>query len=325
MRILSGIQPSGSFHLGNYFGMLKSMIAYQEEHELFAFLANLHAQTSVWEGKRLKDMTIEAAVDYLSLGLDPEKAVFWVQSDVPEVMELTWYLSNFTPVGLLERSHSYKDKIAKGIAPNAGLFFYPVLMAADILLYQSDKVPVGKDQKQHLEITRDIAIKVNNAYGEIFVVPEAEIDDNVALIPGLDGQKMSKSYGNTIEIFCEKNVMRKKIMSIVTDSTPVDEPKDPDKCNVFALYKLFASPEEKADMADRYRKGGLGYGDVKKELFELIWNFFLPYRERRDELMNDKAMVGKILADGADKARYHANKTLRKIRKRVGTTYLKSK
>jgi len=325
MRILSGIQTSGTFHLGNYFGMLKSMIAYQEENELFAFLANMHAQTSVFDGKRLKDMTMQAAIDYLSLGLDPEKAVFWVQSDVPEVMELTWYLSNHTPVGLLERSHSYKDKITKGIAPNAGLFLYPVLMASDILLYQAERVPVGKDQKQHLEITRDVAIKFNNTFGDTFVIPEADIDDDVALIPGVDGLKMSKSYGNTIEIFTEKNVMRKRVMSIVTDSTPVDEPKDPDTCNVFALYKLFAAPDDLKDMADRYRKGGLGYGDVKKELFELIWNFFLPYQEKREELMKDKTQVRKILLEGADKARYHATKTLRKVRKRVGTTYFKDK
>ena len=323
MRVLSGIQPSGSLHLGNYFGMMQKMIGYQDRSELFVFIANLHAQTSVLEGKELAVGTMEAAINFLALGLDPEKSVFWVQSEVPEVIELTWYLSNITPVGLLERSHSYKDKVAKGIAPNAGLFFYPVLMAADILLFQSNRVPVGKDQKQHLEITRDIAIKFNNTYGETFVVPEAEIDENVATVPGVDGQKMSKSYGNTIDIFTEKSVLKKRIMSIVTDSTPVEEPKDPDKCNVFALYKLIAPPEAVTVMADRYRNGGLGYGEVKKELVELVWNYFSPYRERREELMKDKTVVRRILLDGADKARYHAVKTIGKVRKKVGSTYFK--
>ena len=321
MRILSGIQPSGNLHIGNFFGMMQKMINYQRENELFAFIANLHAMTSVLEKNILTRGTMEAATNFLALGLDPDKSVFWVQSDVPEVVELTWYLSNVTPVGLLERSHSYKDKIARGIAPNTGLFAYPVLMAADILLYQTDVVPVGKDQKQHLEITRDIAIKFNNTYGETFVIPEADIDDNVATIPGVDGQKMSKSYDNTIDIFAEKNVLKKRVMSIVTDSTAVEDPKDPGKCNVFALYKFFAPPAAVTDMADRYRKGGIGYGAVKQELVELIWNYFAPYRERHDELMKDQPRVHKILLEGADKARYHAEKTLRKVRKRVGATY----
>ncbi|MCD6308518.1 MAG: tryptophan--tRNA ligase [Candidatus Latescibacteria bacterium] len=325
MRVLSGIQPSGNLHLGNYFGMMRRMIDYQDSSELFAFLANMHAMTSVFDGKELAKGTMEAAINFLALGLDPEKAVFWVQSDVPEVMELTWYLSNMAPVGLLERSHSYKDKVAKGISPNAGLFLYPVLMAADILLYQSDIVPVGRDQKQHLEITRDIAVKFNNTFGETFVVPDAEIDGKVSIVPGVDGQKMSKSYGNAIEIFVGKNALKKRIMSIVTDSTPVEEPKDPEKCTVFALYKLFASPGAVSDMAGRYRAGGLGYGEVKKELLELIWNFFAPYREKREELLADPARVRKILLDGADKARYHAVKTLRKVRKRVGSAYFRDK
>ncbi|HUT63894.1 MAG TPA: tryptophan--tRNA ligase [Anaerolineae bacterium] len=325
MRVLSGIQPSGALHLGNYFGMMKSMIAYQDKSELFAFIANMHAMTSIWNRKVLAAGTIEAAVNFLSLGLDPEKAVFWVQSDVPEVVELAWYLSNMAPVGLLERSHSYKDKVAKGIAPNSGLFLYPVLMAADILLYQSDRVPVGKDQKQHLEITRDIAIKFNTTYGETFVVPEGEINDSVAIIPGTDGQKMSKSYNNTIEIFSEKNVLKKRVMSIITDSTPVDEPKNPDTCTVFALYKLFASPEMVSDMAVRYHKGGLGYGEVKKELVELIWDYFTLFRNKREMLMKDKATVRNILQKGAEKARYHAIRTLKKVRERVGTEYFKNK
>jgi tryptophanyl-tRNA synthetase len=297
------------------------MISYQETAELFAFIANMHAMTSVLDRRTLAPGTLEAATDFLSLGLDPEKAVFWVQSDVPEVAELTWYLSNVTPVGLLERSHSYKDKVARGIAPNSGLFFYPVLMAADILLYQSDRVPVGKDQKQHLEITRDIAIKFNNTYGDTFVVPEAEIDENLAVIPGIDGQKMSKSYGNTINIFSDRAELKKRVMSIVTDSTPVEAPKDPDTCTVFTLYRLFASPEDITTVAERYRKGGIGYGEVKKELIELIWNFFTPFREKRTELSHDKAKVRAILLQGAEKARHHASVTLKKVRKRVGATY----
>ncbi|MFC1508304.1 tryptophan--tRNA ligase [Candidatus Omnitrophota bacterium] len=323
MRILSGIQPSGSLHLGNYFGMMRPMIGYQDRSELFVFIANLHALTSVFDKKTLATGTVDLAINFLALGLDPEKSVFWVQSDIPEVNELTWYLSNLAPVGLLERSHSYKDKVAKGIAPNAGLFFYPVLMAADILLFQSDRVPVGKDQKQHLEITRDIAMKFNNLYGETFTVPEAEIDDTVATVPGTDGQKMSKSYGNAIDIFTEKHVLKKNVMSIVTDSTPVDAPKNPDTCNLFALYRLFASPDSVTSMAENYRAGGTGYGEVKKELVELIWDFFAPYRERHEELIKDKEEVRKILREGAEKARYHAVKTMRKVRKRVGTQYVK--
>ena len=325
MRVLSGIQPSGDLHLGNYFGMMRRMISYQESNELFAFLANMHAMTSQFDGKSLAKGTLEAAINFLALGLDPEKSVFWVQSDVPEVMELTWYLSNMAPVGLLERSHSYKDKVAKGIAPNAGLFLYPVLMAADILLYQADLVPVGKDQKQHLEITRDIAIKFNNTYSDTFVVPESDIDNSVAIVPGVDGQKMSKSYGNTIEIFSEKNVLKKRVMSIVTDSTPVEQPKNPDTCNVLALYKLFAPVASVKAVAERYRSGGIGYGEVKNELVELIWDFFAPYRDRREELLADPGHVRAILLEGADKARYHAVKTLRKVRKRVGSTYFKDK
>ena len=229
MRILSGIQPSGSLHLGNYFGMMKKMIEYQEQEELFCFIANYHAMTSLGDGKALAKGTLEAAANFLALGMDPEKSTFWVQSDLPEVQELTWILSNFTPMGLLERCHSYKDKITKGIAPNHGLFAYPVLMTADILLFQSERVPVGKDQKQHLEVARDIAIKANNHFGELFVVPEAEIDDEVATVPGLDGQKMSKSYGNTIDLFLEEKALRKQVMRIVTDPTPVEDPKDPDQ------------------------------------------------------------------------------------------------
>lgn len=321
MRVLSGIQPSGALHLGNYFGMMQKMVAHQEEQELFCFIANYHAMTSLNDGKVLARGTLEAAASFLALGLDPEKSVFWVQSDVPEVQELTWYLSNFTPMGLLERCHSYKDKIGKGIAANHGLFAYPVLMAADILLFQSEKVPVGKDQKQHVEVTRDIATKFNNQYGDIFTLPEPEIDDDVATVPGLDGQKMSKSYGNTIDLFLDDKALRKQVMRIVTDPTPVEAPKDPDSCNVYQIFSLFLDARQKEELRTRYLAGGLGYGDVKQELFETIRDFFAPFSARRQELLDDPTALRAILAQGAQKARYAASKTLRKVRKKVGTAY----
>jgi len=321
MRVLSGIQPSGALHLGNFFGMMDKMIKYQEQEELFCFIANYHAMTSLSDGKALARGTLEAAASFIALGLDPEKSTFWVQSDLPEVQELTWYLSNFTPMGLLERCHSYKDKVTKGIAANHGLFAYPVLMAADILLFQSNKVPVGKDQKQHVEVTRDIAIKFNNEYGEIFTLPEPEIDDEVATVPGLDGQKMSKSYGNTIDLFLEEKALRKQVMRIVTDPTPVEEPKDPDTCNVYQIYSLFLDKTGQADLRKRYEAGGLGYGEVKQELFETIRDTFEPYRQKREDLLADPAGLRDTLAKGADKARYAALKTLRKVRKKVGSAY----
>jgi tryptophanyl-tRNA synthetase len=321
MRVLSGIQPSGSLHLGNYFGMMKKMIDYQEHQELYCFIANYHAMTSLSDGKALATGTLEAAANFLALGLDPEKSVFWVQSDVPEVQELAWILSNFTPMGLLERCHSYKDKIAKGIAANHGLFAYPVLMSADILLFQSETVPVGKDQKQHVEVTRDIAIKFNNHYGDTFTLPNPEIDDQVATVPGLDGQKMSKSYKNTIDLFLDEKPLRKQIMRIVTDPTPVEDPKDPDNCNVFQIYRLFLDKEQQAALRQRYQAGGLGYGEVKQELFETVRDFFAPYTERRKELLADKEGLRKVLAEGAQKARYAASKTLRKVRKKTGLSY----
>lgn len=321
MRVLSGIQPSGSLHLGNYFGMMKKMIEYQEQSDLFCFIANYHAMTSVSDGKALAKGTIEAAANFLALGMDPEKSTFWVQSDLPEVQELAWFLSTFTPMGLLERCHSYKDKVARGIAANHALFAYPVLMTADILMFQSDRVPVGKDQKQHLEVARDIAIKVNNEYGELFVVPEADIDDEVATIPGLDGQKMSKSYGNSIDLFLEESALRKQVMRIVTDATPVEEPKDPDKCNVFQIYRLFLGKEEEADLRRRYLAGGLGYGEVKQELFVTVRDFFAPFAERRRELLADPDGLRATLARGADKARFAAVKTMRKVRKKAGLVY----
>ncbi len=321
MRILSGIQPSGELHIGNYFGMMKSMIEYQESSELFCFIVNYHAMTSVSEGERLSTGTLQAALDFLSLGLDPEKAIFWVQSDVPEVTELTWVLNNVTPVGLLLRSHSYKDKVAQGIAPNHGLLSYPVLMAADILLYQAERVPVGKDQQQHLEITRDIAMRFNNTYGETFVLPEAEINPNVPTVVGIDGRKMSKSYDNTIEIFLEEKALRQKIARIVTDATPVADPKDPEKCNLFATISLFLNDEEKTDLVARYRRGGLKYSDVKKELFERMLGRFKEARRRRSELARDPESIRKILKMGAEKARSKALPTLKSVRQKVGVIY----
>jgi len=320
-RILSGIQPSGTLHIANYFAMMKPMIECQRDNELFCFIVNYHAMTSNQKGERLRKYTVEAAMDFLALGIDPEKAYFWVQSDVPEVTELTWILSCHTSLGLLDRSHSYKDKIARGIVPNTGLYTYPVLMAADILLYQAEIIPVGKDQKQHVEITRDIALRFNSLYGDIFVIPEPRISDDVAVIPGIDGQKMSKSYGNTIDIFEDEKSLKKKVMKIVTDSTPVDEPKDPEKCNLFALYRLFAEPGKVEKMRERYLKGGIGYGEVKKELFGLIWEYFAPFRKKRIELTNDRGEVIRILRKGADKTRAIAVPTLARVKEVTGLTY----
>lgn len=321
MRILSGIQPSGSLHIGNYFGMMKPMIEYQEVDELYCFIVNYHAMTSVTDGKQLAKGTVDAAMDFLALGLDPAQAIFWVQSDVPEVAELTWILNNVTPVGLLLRSHSYKDKIAQGLSPNHGLLSYPVLMAADILLYQSEKVPVGQDQQQHLEIARDIAIKFNHLFGETFVIPEAEINPNIPTVLGLDGRKMSKSYDNTIEIFTAEDGLRKKIAAIVTDSIPVADPKDPDKCNLFAIISLFLSEAEKTDLAERYQRGGLKYNEVKNELFGRIWEFFGSAREKREQLEQAPDHVREILKAGAEKARAKALPTLELAKERVGLGY----
>ena len=320
-RILSGIQPSGTLHIGNFFGMMKRMISFQEQGELFVFIVNLHALTSVFDGETLRRNTISAAMDFLALGLDPQRSYFWVQSDVPEHVELSWYLSNFTPVGLLQRATSYKDKVAQGLPTNAGLFTYPILQAADILLYQSDLVPVGNDQKQHVEMTRDIAIRFNNSYGEVFNLPAPDVDENVAVVPGIDGRKMSKSYGNAISIFEDRESLRQKVMSIVTDSSPVEAPKDPDTCTLFALYKLFACEDEVIAMAQCYRGGGLRYADVKKELLELIWDLFRPFRERREELEADQAKVLEILDEGAKKARVVALETIEKVREVTGVRY----
>lgn len=320
-RVLSGIQTSGSLHIGNYFGMMKPMIDSQGSSDLFCFLVNYHAMTSLHDGAELKKNTIEAAMDFLALGLDPDKCHFWVQSEIPEVAELSWILSCHTSMGLLERSHSYKDKTSRGLTPTVGLFTYPVLMAADILLFNADVVPVGKDQKQHLEITRDIAERFNNTFGEIFVLPEPQISEELAVIPGTDGQKMSKSYGNALEIFESESSLKKKVMKIVTDSTPVEDPKDPDKCNVFALYKLFASESQIADARERYLKGGTGYGQFKKELLEIIIEYFRPYREKRKIYESDHEEVRRILKKGAEKTRVEAMKVLSKVREAVGIIY----
>ena len=318
MRILSGIQPSGRLHIGNFFGAMRQHLQLQAEHDCFYFIADYHALTSNPAPADIAGHILDVAMDYIALGLDTEKTIFWRQSDVPEVTELTWLLSCITPMGLLQRCTSYKDKVAQGLSPNHGLFAYPVLQAADILIYKSDLVPVGADQKQHIEVTRDIAVRFNNAYGEIFTVPEAHIIEAVAVVPGTDGQKMSKSYGNTIGIFEPEKSIRKKIMRIVTDSTPVAEPKDPDKCNVFALLKLVASPDELAEWENRYRNGGMGYSEAKKRLAELMTDYFKPFRQKRAELENDVDCVKQVLAGGAKRARAVAAKTLAEARKAVG-------
>lgn len=318
MRVLSGIQPSGGLHIGNYFGAMRQHLHLQAEHDCFYFIADYHALTSNPTPAEVSQCSLNVAMDYLALGLDTEKTVFWRQSDVPEVTELTWLLSCVTPMGLLQRCTSYKEKVAQGISSNHGLFAYPVLQAADILIYKSELVPVGADQKQHIEVTRDIAIRFNNAYGEIFTVPNEHIIKSVAVVPGTDGQKMSKSYGNTIEIFEPEKSVRKKVMRIVTDSTPVDEPKDPDKCSVFALLKLVASCEELADWEKRYREGGMGYGEAKKRLSELLIEYFKPFRQQRTELESNIDYVKKVLAEGAERAKSVAGKTLAQARKAVG-------
>ncbi len=321
MKILSGIQPSGQLHIGNYFGMMKTMISHMENSELYVFIVDLHALTSVHDRERLSQGTLEAAADFLALGLDPDRCIFWVQSDVPEVCELTWVLSTIAPMGLIERCHSYKDKVAKGIAATHGLFSYPVLMAADILLYQADQVPVGKDQKQHLEVARDLAQKFNLEFGETFVVPEPAISQETAIVPGLDGQKMSKSYGNTIPIFLEGKELKKKVMAIQTDATPVEEPKNPDTCNLYNIFKLFAPPERLQEVKNLYLGGGAAYGYIKLELFELISEQFAQARRKKAQFLADPGQIRDILHKGAKKAREKAVVTLDLVRDRVGLKY----
>ena len=319
-RILTGITPSGTLHIGNYFGAMRPAIELQAGGDAYYFIADYHSLTAITDAKERLAYTQGIALDWLACGLDPAKSVFWRQSDVPEVCELTWLLGSLTPMGLLERAHSFKDKTAKGIAPNFGLFAYPVLMAADILLYDTHIVPVGKDQKQHLEMTRDIAIKFNQAYADgTFVVPDEQIREDVAVIPGLDGQKMSKSYGNTIEIFGDEKALRKKIMGIVMDSRTPQEPKpDADRNLAVQLLKFFAPVEVATDFENRLRAGGLGYGDLKKTLFEHYWNFFGPYRVRRAELAANPDYVEQVLREGAERARAVAAQTMVRARKACG-------
>jgi tryptophanyl-tRNA synthetase len=316
-RILSGVQPSGKLHLGNYFGAIKQHVALQNEAECFYFIADYHALTTIHDAQALRQNVRDAALDYLALGLDPDKATFFRQSDVPEVTELAWILATVTNMGLLERAVSYKEKLAKGIEASVGLFTYPILMAADILIYRSHLVPVGNDQVQHIEMTQDMAGRFNRAYGEVFPIPNYRLDKE-AKVPGTDGQKMSKSYGNTIEIFAEGKALKKTVMSIVTDSKTVAEPKDPERCNVFALYSLFATDEEKAALAARYRAGGMGYAEAKQLLLEKVNALFAPARERRRQLSQDPAFVDEVLHKGAQRARTEAQQTMTLVREAVG-------
>jgi tryptophanyl-tRNA synthetase len=324
MRILSGIQPTGVLHIGNYFGMMQPAIALQAEGEAFYFIANYHALTSVRDPQRLRENCRRVALDFLACGLDPERAALFMQSDVPQVTELAWILSTAAPMGLLERAHSYKDKVARGMAATAGLFNYPVLMAADILIYDSDVVPVGKDQKQHIEITRDLAGKMNETFGQaeparqLLKLPEPRIQAATEVVPGIDAQKMSKSYNNTIDIFGDEKETRKRVMSIVTDSTPVEASKDPAKSTIVQLYSLFASKDEIADMRERFKKGGTGYGDFKKQLFEKLWAYFSPMRKRREEILADKLYIDNVLVRGAKRANEVADDVMTRVRAAVG-------
>ena len=318
MRILSGIQPSGVLHIGNYFGMMQPAIALQAEGEAFYFIADYHALTSLHNPEALRENSRRVAVDFLACGLNPERAALFLQSAVPQVTELTWILSTIAPMGLLERAHSYKDKIARGMAASAGLFNYPVLMAADILIYDSDTVPVGKDQKQHIEITRDLAVKMNETFGEIFKLPEPRINAATEVVPGIDGQKMSKSYHNNIDIFGDEKETRKRVMSIVTDSTPVEMPKDPARSTIFQLYSLFASKNEVGGIRKQFQKGGIGYGDFKKQLFEKLWDYFAPMRKRREEILADKSYIDDVLTRGAKRANEIADQVMQRVRTAIG-------
>ncbi|MCC6573266.1 MAG: tryptophan--tRNA ligase [Planctomycetes bacterium] len=328
MRILSGCQPSGKLHIGNYFGAIRQYVDFQHKGHGLYFIADLHALTTIRDPRKMAELSRSVALDYLALGLDPEKATLFKQSDIPEVCELSWILSTVTPMGLLERAHSYKDKVAHGISPDHGLFAYPVLMAADILIYHSDLVPVGKDQKQHVEITRDIAVKFNQTYcpkfdpgtgkGGALKLPESFIQDDTAVVPGIDGQKMSKSYGNTIEIFASDNEVKKKIMAIKTDSTPVEAPKDPDKCNVYALLKLFAAKDELKAIREQYTKGGVGHGDFKKKLLEFFHRAFDGARAKHTELIKNEDYVNDVLRKGAERARAIATPVMDEVRRVTG-------
>ena len=324
MRFLTGLQPSGQLHIGNYFGAIEPAVRLQEKGEAFYFIANYHAMTTMESAEKLRENTRGLAVDFLACGLDPEKAVFFAQSAVPEVNELAWILSTLCPMGLLERCHSYKDKVAKGFAASHALFAYPALMAADILLYDSDAVPVGKDQKQHLEVTRDLAGKINDTFGEgLLKMPEAIISEATAVVPGLDGQKMSKSYGNTLPIFGEEKPLRKLInKKVVTDATPLEDPKPTENSIILALYKLFATPEQYQAMVDAHHAGGVGYGQFKKDLFEAYWEYFRAAREKREWILAHPEYVDDVLNTGAARAREEAAKVLTRVRKAVGLGWL---
>lgn len=317
-RILSGIKPTGKPHIGNYFGMMRPAIEWQEKGEAFYFIADYHALTTVFDPVKMREYVRGVALDFLACGLDPAKAVLFRQSDVPAHTELAWILSCQTPMPMLENCHAYKDHLAKEKTPSHGLFAYPVLMAADILIYDSDVVPVGRDQKQHVEVTRDLANKMNGLYGAIFKVPEASILPTVATIPGLDGLKMSKSYDNTIELFLEEKALKKKIMGIITDSTPVEEPKDPATSSIVALYRFFAPEADVEKMEADFRAGGVGYGDFKKRLFGAIWEYFAPMRARREQLAADCGYVDQVLADGAQRASQTAQTVMQRVREAVG-------
>ena len=328
MRILSGVQPSGKLHIGNYFGAIRQFVELQTQGEGLYFIADLHALTTVRDAEKMRGLVQDVALDFLALGLDPSIATLFRQSDIPEIPELTWVLSTVTPMGLLERAHSYKDKVARGISPDHGLFAYPVLMAADILMYRSDTVPVGKDQKQHVEITRDIAVKFNQTYcpgfdphtgeGGVLKLPQPHILDESAVVPGVDGQKMSKSYANTIDLFAPDKQVKKRIMGIKTDSTPVDDPKDAAGCNVFALLKLFAPGDELAEIRSQYESGGTGYGDFKKRLLEYFMATFGEARARRLELEKDPGYVESVLKKGAGEALAIAVEVMDDVRKATG-------
>ena len=318
-RVLSGIQPSGKPHLGNYLGAMRQHVAMQKDYECFLFIADLHALTTVRDPKLMKKQSLDIATSYLALGLDPEKTVFFKQSALPEHAELCWIFDCITKMPFIERAHAWKDAQAKGKKEvSVGLFNYPILQAADILLYQPDLVPVGQDQKQHIEMTRDIAQNFNNIFGEVFKLPDPEIKEEVAVVPGTDGQKMSKSYGNTIEIFADDKTLKKQVMGIVTDSTPVEDPKDPEKCNVFKIYKLLASEEKVAELAEKYRKGGFGYGDAKKTLLQEILEHFSEAREKYNEFQEKEDYVLEVLNDGAARAKKVAAATLDHAKEKIG-------
>jgi len=321
MRLLTGIQPSGTLHIGNYFGSIKQMVDAQNENEIFAFIANYHAMSSGNGGERLAQLTMQSAIDFLSLGIDPNKSVFWVQSDVKEVLELYWVLSSFTSMGLLERAHSYKDKVAKGISANHSLFSYPVLMAADILLFSPEVIPVGKDQIQHVEIARDIAVRFNNEYGDILKLPTFKVEENVATVPGIDGQKMSKSYGNTIDIFGEEKKQLKVVKKIVTQNVALEEPKEWRNCNVYNLAKLFLDETGQKELQARYERGGEGHGHFKLYLADIMWEYFRPYREQREYYLAHTDEVRDILNAGAQKAKEVATPMMDKIRSATGIAY----